>query len=209
MKVLNVYKRLSLLILVGVLSLGVHSDVTLGATKSAKNAEATAAYRYFLMSDQVIEDNICSTKEDLQFAVIDINHDGIKEIVTTGDQMYHACVYAYIDDEVKMIDDAFSGSYVWYKNKNLVYRNSAHTGYYPESYSQFKNGKMVVLANAEGWDYFDANENYSIKYKYYIKGKKTTKQKYNAYVKKLKSNGKEGKISLHANTASNRKKYLK
>ena len=53
---------------------------------------------------------------------------------------------------------------------------------------------MVVLANAEGWDYFDANENYSIKYKYYIKGKKTTKQKYNAYVKKLKSNGKEGKI---------------
>ena len=145
MKVLNVYKRLSLLILVGVLSLGVHSDVTLGATKSAKNAEATAAYRYFLMSDQVIEDNICSTKEDLQFAVIDINHDGIKEIVTTGDQMYHACVYAYIDDEVKMIDDAFSGSYVWYKNKNLVYRNSAHTGCYPESYSQFKNGKMVVL----------------------------------------------------------------
>ena len=88
MKVLNVYKRLSLLILVGVLSLGVHSDVTLGATKSAKNAEATAAYRYFLMSDQVIEENICSTKENLQFAVIDINHDGIKEMLTTGDDLY-------------------------------------------------------------------------------------------------------------------------
>lgn len=209
MRLLNVCKKVCLFGLVGTLSLGFHADLAHAVTKSEKNAEAKAAYRYFLQTDKVIEDNACSTKETLKFAVIDINHDGVKEIVTTGDDMYHACVYAYVNGEVTRIDEAFSGAYVWYKNKNLVFNCSAHTGYYPESYAKFKNGKMVVLANAEGEDYIDAKGSFSIKYKYYIDGKKATKEKYKAYVKKLKANAKKGKIALHKNTKANRNKYLK
>ena len=181
----------------------------MAASKKEKNAEATAAYRYFLMSEQVCEDNICSDLEQLEFAMLDINHDGIKELYTTGDDSYHAKVYSYMDDEVKLIDESFAGSYIWYKNKNLVFSNSAHTGYYPESYAKFANGKMVVLANAEGQDYFDKDGNFSIKYKYYVKGKKVTKKEYKAYVKSLTRNAKKGKITLHKNTESNRKKYVK
>lgn len=146
---------------------------------------------------------------ELKFAMIDINNDGYKEIYLTGDDGYHGEVYAYLGGKVTHIDSGFAGTYEYYKKANLIYNSSAHTGYYPESYSRFSNGYMIELANAEGYDFFDNNGNYSIRYKYYIKGKRTTKRKYNAYVKKLKKGKKKAKIILHENTVKNRQKYIK
>lgn len=167
------------------------------------------AYKSFLASSEVLEDWLGNSDPSaLEFATFDIDHNGIKELIVTGDYMYHANIYAYLGGKVTLIDSAFSGSYVYYKNKNLVFNSSAHTGYYPESYAVYKNGRMKVLANAEGQDDF-SGDTYKIKYTYYINGKKTTAQKYKAYVKKLKSGAIEGKLTFHKNTTVQRNKWIK
>ena len=168
------------------------------------------AYKSFLNSSSIFDNDYLGTNNlaNLEFAVIDINHDGIKELVVTGDNMYHANIYAYLGGKVTRIDSAFSGDYVYYKNKNLVFNSSAHTGYYPESYAVYKDGRMKVLANAEGKDVI-TGDTYEIKYDYYINGKQTTAKKYKAYVKKLTVGAVNGKLTLHKNTASNRDKYTK
>lgn len=167
------------------------------------------AYKDFLVSSEVLEDGPgTSDPSALEFATFDIDHNGIQELIVTGDNMYHANVYAYLGGKVTLIDSAFSGSYAYYKNKNLVFNSSAHTGYYPESYSVYKNGRMKVLANAEGQDYVSGNT-VKIKYTYYINGKKTTAKKYKAYVKQLKTGATEGKLNFHKNTTENRNKYIK
>ena len=168
------------------------------------------AYKDFLASSQMIEDGSGNNDDPSawEFAIFDIDHNGIKELIVTGDDMYHANIYAYLGGKVTLIDRAFAGSYVYYKNKNLVFNSSAHSGFYPESYSVYKDGRMKVLANAEGEDDF-SGDTYKIKYTYYINGKKTTAKKYKAYVKQLKSGATEGKLTFHKNTTVKRNKYIK
>ncbi|MDO5155350.1 MAG: hypothetical protein Q4D51_05240 [Eubacteriales bacterium] len=172
-------------------------------------ASVNKTIKSFLTSQEMLsQESFARNLSDIQFAIVDLNHDGRNELITTTDDLYHANVYAYLGGKMTNIDWVFSGSYDCYKNKNLVFKSMAHTGDFYESYSKFVDGRMKVFAYAEGFDDFSTGS-YRIKYKYYVGGKKTTAKKYKAYVKKLKKGGKKGKIKLHRNTAANRKKYIK
>jgi hypothetical protein len=178
--------------------------------KTASKKTVAAAYKKLLTSSSTLTESYLGTTDlsKLEFAVFDINGDGVKELYLTGDDGYHANIYTYYKGKVKQIDSAFSGKYIYYRNANLVYSDTYHSSF-DKSYSKLKNGKMVTLASAEGEITFDENDNQVITYsKYTVKGKTTTKAKYNAYVKKLKSGKTKGKLKLYKNTQKNRNKYL-
>lgn len=178
--------------------------------KKVSNKVAAQAYKKFLTSSEAVSGSVGTTDvKSLKFAVLDINHDGCKELYITGDDAYHGAVYAYLNGKVTQIDDDFSGGYVYYTNTNLVYKWTDHGGSYPESYSRYVNDSMQVLANADGTDYVNNDGKVDIKYTYYINGKKTTKKKYQAYVEKLTKGKKKRQLKLHRNTSVNRNLYIR
>jgi hypothetical protein len=177
--------------------------------KTASKKTVAAAYTKLLTSSSTLDEVPCTNSlSDLQFAVFDINNDGIEELYVTGDEGYHANIYAYVNNKVKLIDSAFSGDYFYYKNANLVLNSTFHSGVFTTDYKKFTGKKMTTLSEKNGIDFYDGEVHSEIKYTYKIKGKTTTKAKYAAYVKKLKSNAKKAKLKLRDNTKNNRSKYL-
>lgn len=181
--------------------------------KSKKNADAIAAYMRYLRNE-------CDNS--YQFATIDVDNDGVKELYVTRDQGYHAKVYAYWDGGLKEIQDCFSGEFKYYKKKKIMYATTFHSGEWITRYTKVNKKTKTVkeVALAYGVDHV-TEKGVSVVYKYYVQGKKTTKKKYNAYVKKLvkgqkaiyvrqfSEDKKAKKVALHDNTYAARTKYLK
>lgn len=136
-----------------------------------------------------------------EFALIDLNKDGVSEMVITHDEGYHLTIYAYVNGKAESVGSGFSGEQKYYPNKKLYYSTTFHGSVYIEYY-RFNGKKMVKLASIEG----------DIKgedtYTYYIGKKKVSKTKWKKYEKKLKKGAKAKKLIYHKNTSANRMKYL-
>ena len=197
---------------------------------SKKSKAAMAAYRE-LLNIQMVADNVCGnfggSLQDAKFALIDLNKDGVSEMVLTADDEYHSALIAYVGGKARTIGSGFSGSTSYYPNKHLYFSSTIHTGWYDDRCYQFNGKKLVKLAEKYGCDYQDAvtgkqktteeiEESFASSdpyapyapYLYIIKGKKVTENKYKDYIKSLKKGAKEQKLSFIANTSKNRDRYL-
>lgn len=139
---------------------------------------------------------------DGEFAIIDLNQDGIPEMLYTCDDKYHIDTLCYVNGRVKKIYNRASSNYEYYPNKSLCYVAWAHGGYFEFIYCKFTGKKMKVLADEYG-ELLDAEPR-----KYTVNGKKSSYKHYKVYVKKLMKGVQVEKPQYHKNTASNRKKYL-
>lgn len=137
-----------------------------------------------------------------EFALIDLNKDGVSEIVITHDEGYHLEIWAYVKGKVKSVGGGFSGDQKYYPNKKLYYSTTFHASVNIEYY-RFNGKKMEELAHIEG------NTMGEDTYTYHIGKNKVSKRKWKKYEKKLKKGAKEEKLKFHKNTAANRKKYMK
>lgn len=198
---LKLFKRILSLLLICVLML----DNSFLANAISKDAKAKKAYAEVL-NDIKIAEGIISTGwglgTDTKFALVDINNDGINEMVFTPDDGYHIDIVAYVNGKVKNIGSGFSGTQLFYPNKKIYYSDTWHASR-NEGYYKFNGKKMISLASIYGAVMDDESS-----YVYHIGKKEVTKKSYQKYVKKLKKGAKEEKIKYFKNTSANRKKHL-
>ena len=108
--------------------------------KLSKKQKALETYKIFLKdknSDDAFPKN--------EFGLMDINKDGVPELVVTPDNMYHANIYGYVNGKIKDIGYAFSGKCEFYPKKSLYYMTSTHTGDDTRSYYIYDGKKMKSL----------------------------------------------------------------
>lgn len=187
-------KKLVMMVITILLAVGVFSGTEVEA--ASKKQKALKAYAAYLENQYADE-----------FAVADINGDGVKELFTSTD------MYIYKSGKVVHCLYRVDFRYSFYPSKNYIYYNQQYlwdgaSGYYRLT----KKGTIIQLAAHRriGDDDLAADglcEKES--HTYFIKEKKVSKKKYDAYVKKLKKGAKELNLKYHKNTAKNRKKYLK
>lgn len=165
------------------------------AEAASKAGKVKAAYTELLSG---LPDN------DTQFAVIDINEDGIPEMVYSEDNFYHTSFVAYVNNEIKILDEGFSGEQKYYPGKCLYYSYTGGHSFTFYKYYKFTGKKLKSVAEKKCEDML-ANPPV---FEYRINGKKVTQRKYKNYTSKLLVGAKEVKLKPHKNTALNRKRYL-
>lgn len=190
------------------------SSVTTDA--SSKSEQALKAYRSYLLSSQAEADSIGWYQG--QFGLIDLNQDGVSELIVTGDGMYHFNICAYVNGKVEIIGSGYSGDYSFYPNRKLIYLTHEHGGDHMYAYYKFDGKKMSVKAQKHGCDYMNLitgelkdteNGPYGYEpYIYEVKGKPVSASEYKAYVNKLKKGARKKKLKLIDITQKNLNKYF-
>lgn len=194
----------------------VYAASSLSKTKTISKAKAAKkAFAKALTSGKIEED----VSGELEFALIDINKDGVQEILVTGDGCYHTYIYAYVNKKVKQVDSNFAGGYTFYPNKDLIFAATYHSGLSDELYSKFDGKSVKNVTEKLGDDTYNAvtgkkktkmsTPDCFAPYRYTVKGKTVTKKYFNAYVKKMTKGAKEVKPKYHKATKRNISKYLK
>lgn len=214
-------KRLFVLCMSLVLLTGGCPACSMDSEAASKNAKAKKAYAKVLSSEKAAEgiiDTSWGLGKNTEFALLDINKDGVSELIFTPDGGYHVDIVSYIKGKVKNVGWGFSGSQKYYPNKHIYYSQTTHSGDDVYTYYKFTGKKMKVVAEKYGNDHINAvtgkakpqNKIYAsfAPYEYTVNGKRVSAKKYKAYVKKLLSGAKSKKLKWHKNTAKNRKKYL-
>jgi len=135
------------------------------------------------------------------FMILDVDGNGIPELIERRDEYDsngNLWTYDYSKKKMKFMKGLECGV-VFYPKKHAIYL-MYDVGY--NYWYKVTNGKMKAVAYCYT-DFVSEDD-----YEYEVNGKKTTKAKYNKYVKKLKK-GKAVKLKLVKNTQANRNKYLK
>ena len=191
---------------------------TVGAVD--KNAKAHAAYEELLTDGDKVEKITGHSGDRLnefKFALLDMNEDGVEEMVLTPDDGYHVEVFSYVKEDVKMVGSGYAGGQEYYPNKHLYFSHTTHMGADEYYAYRFNRKKMKLLAQKVGSMYFnvvtgeeksDEEQDSFEPYEYKVKGKVVSEKKYEAYIGKLLKGAKEEKPKLVKNSAKNRKKYL-
>ena len=176
------------------------------------NAKALKAYKKLLAKNE--KEPFCRF-----FALIDLNKDGVMELVYGDDSRdpYHSSLLAYVNGKVKAVGGGFSGDEKYYPNKHLYYTSTFHTGVEEHSYYKFTGKKLVKLAEKYGNESINAvtgkpktkkdKKKYKslfAPYKYTVRGKTVSKKKYESYVKNLKKGAKNKKLKFVKNNVGNR-----
>ncbi|MCH5266689.1 MAG: hypothetical protein J1F02_12375 [Lachnospiraceae bacterium] len=210
----EIMKRAMALLLVMVMAFGV-VQAAQGAAVQAANASETESVKAKKAYKKYLSNN---KKENSKFALLDINKDGVSELITTNDNGYHVGIASYINGKVKTIGSGFSGSQEYYPDKHLYFSQTTHTGVDEYTYYKFTGKKLKVVARKYGDLGYNAvtgkrkpkgERGKSFKpYKYTVNRKKVSAKKYKAYVKELLSGAEKAELTWYKNTSQNRNKYL-
>lgn len=195
----------------------------------AKVKRAKAAYRAFMETKgwKWGGSPVWGKKKqgNYDFATVDINGDGIPELIDYFTQgaasSYRARVYTYTEGRVSYVGKCWRvGPSKVYKKGHLLYHIYVSGGAFEISHFRISGGKLKRIAFASG-SYFDPDPSLSGKhigyhhgltFKYQslkINGKSVSWSGYKAGLKKLrKGSTKAKKIKYHTNTEVNRAKYL-
>lgn len=162
----------------------------------SKDHDAKVLYMAYLIKEQAKDG------DGKKFALIDIDADGISEIVYTADDGYHVTILAYVNGEVKEVGNGFAGKQKYYPNKGIYYSETSH-GCHEKTHFIFDGKEMKAVAYLYDDNVFEDNP-----IDYYIGENKVTKEKYKKHVKIIMKGAKAEKLLWHKNNAKNRKKYL-
>lgn len=189
------------------------------SSAASKNTAAVKAYKS-LLSKKTYKwgySDEANKTANYSFACVDLNKDGIKELIVINDNASYAdgyCkIFTYSNRKVKCITTCTG--FDWYKKGRVLGMEDAHTGgYWGNYYRLSKSGKLIEKASYSGTDMKEYAKNVkhtdgSIYYTSYKIGKKEVS--YKTYKKKLSRllKGKKTTINYRKNTAANRKRVLK
>lgn len=147
-----------------------------------------------------------TTDSNILFQLIDINQDGIQELLIHCDNGRGAgvlSIYSFVNEKVKYLSahTLYTGEMIFYKNKKgTVYVSPDSSS---GSYEYFNGKKMI---SSVYWIKGTSSK------KYYKNGKKISTANFNKTKKSLTAGSKKWKFSfgnMHENTEVNRKAYLK
>lgn len=124
----------------------------------------------------------------IKYAYVDVDGDKVDElIIYPGFGYCSQVIYDYQKGKSKEVCVASQGNFTRYypKLKVIYIKNSGHMGVLHDTYYKWKSGKYVGVA--EVWkDYGSRSYNEKpVSTTYFLNGKKASKAKYKAYVKRL------------------------
>lgn len=194
------------------------------ASNRAKNKKALAAYEKLLSKPTYKWSSMSSENmtKNFRFCIVDVNKDGVKDLLLANDSACHASGYykllTYHKGKVKCV---LTGDNIGvYKKRGVVYTNFAGTGSYSAYYYKIKNGKAIEKAACKGTDtkeyakpkvkHKEGKGAYAIYYySYTLNGKEVSYKTYKKKMKKLLKKSKESDLTYYDNTAQNRADYIK
>lgn len=183
------------------------------AEAASKSKKAKLAYKKYLSSSEQYWGNSYYNTSYFKFVIKDLNGDGVPEMIV-GNKYANMVdsnfrIFTYYNGKIVELTDVYSGKIdKIYPKKNLIVISGSKQGEYWTYYYKIVNYALQTIATVKGYDYLEGHEG-KIVYSYYVKDNKTTKAKFNQYIKKIKGSAKASSYKLRANTASNRSKYLK
>lgn len=208
-------KVLKLMIIVAIFGFlpNLSVNITQAASTKVTKKAALKAYKKMLGKNSISIEDVgdCNLNEDISFAVKDLNHDGIPELIIDTETVYGmSCmdvVYTYYKGKISFVTKTNHGYAESYSKGTVFATGQMNHGYGTLSIYSIQKGKAKEMAyyiddTASGADEIEGIV-------YYVADKKTTKKKYNAYVKKLTKGTKSSSIKCHPLTKANIKKYVK
>ena len=196
----NMLRRIMLMLCAAVVAIStvLGSGVT-EVQAASKAKKAMAAYAKYLQdgSHWNMDGKMTS------FGLIDVNRDGIKELVVYDESTYSTSLIGYVSGKTKQLGWCMRGEIKIYpKKKIFALYDSAGGGIYATLYYKYDGKKVKELTRYESCEGEET---------YFLKGKSVSKKKYNKYIKSLHL-GKgisSSDLKMHQNTKENRKSYLK
>ncbi|MBQ9983760.1 MAG: hypothetical protein IJP29_04145 [Lachnospiraceae bacterium] len=226
------YKRVSLskkivlafVLVMTLVFVGSVQSTSYAASNRAKNKKALAAYEKLLSKSTYKWSSMSSENvtKNFRFCVVDVNKDGVKDLLLTNDSACHASGYykllTYHKGKVKCI---LTGDNIGvYKKRGVVYTTFAGTGSYSAYYYKIKNGKAIEKISFKATDTKEMAKpkikhiagKGAYKMYYYscvVNGKEVSYKTYKKKMKKLLKTAKESNLTYYDNTAENRATYIK
>lgn len=223
----KILTRLFSIVLVCTIITGVNIPIQKNVQASAKqqNKKAMKAYKKKLSSKKIAwGSDVYLDNSESKFAKLDINGDGVKELIVQSNVAAHMDgyirIFTYKNGKVKSL--AHFTAINIYKNKKLIKDEYSNHGCSITKYYQFsKNGKLKKTAqeNCDMWVRPSSNvgpihavktsDGMAYYYGWKWNGKKVSYKTYRSRLKKLKKNAKKSKLKYYQNTKGNRNRYLK
>lgn len=187
-----------------------------GRQIQAANEESSAlkAYKKFLSKSKVdVKQGTELEMDKVSFIVLDLNHDGISELILETSQQYGlACdhiLFTYYNGKVKQVLNTDHGGLISYPKGRIFESTHTNRGNQFNQVLTISKGKCKVLATYKDDSAAVGDDKATIECK--IGKKKVSRKKYKAYLKKI-TKGSKGK-DLHSGfrevTDANVKKYVK
>lgn len=201
------------------------AKVQAATTKKAQNKKALKAYKKMLSRKKLTWG---SGKADLtvnmRFALVDVNKDGVKELLLINDESCYAAgyfrLYSYVNGKVKLIT-SINNRPVFYQNK-LMRIDFVHTGGFATSYYKYKKNDLKCILSMSGMgskEVIPEDVKKIVKKKYNgmdvyyfdfsINNKECTYAKYKARLNQLTQGVEKVKYKFNKNTKANRSKWFK
>lgn len=198
------------------------SAQTVSASTASTNKKAVDAYRKILAKKTYSWDRYApgaNKTSNYLFACVDLNGDGIKELIIENPNACYAAgyvkIFTYVNNRVKCVTTC--SGFQWYKKAKIIGIEDAHTGaYWGDYYKLGKNGELISKASYSGTDlkYYAKHvkhtgtvNGYRVYYtSYRINGKETSYSNYKKQFKKITKNQKAITVQLKKNTKANRAK---
>jgi len=156
-----------------------------------------------------------------KFSCIDLNGDGVKELVLENTNASWAdcdtMILKYMNGKIKRVLKCHG--ITWYKKSKIISVEDAHTGIFWGNYYKIRNnGKLINKAEYSGTT--DELYRSQAKHKenigdmtiyytsYKINGKEKSYKKYRKELKRMLKGGKKTKIKLYENSVKNRASHL-
>lgn len=197
----NLMKRIMLMLCAAVVAIStvLGSGVT-EVQAASKAKKAMAAYEKLLRDS----DNWVGYTT---FGLIDVNRDGIKELVVYDEGTNSTSLIGYVSGKTKYLGWCMGDVIIYSKKKIFALNDKAGAGIYATLYYKYdgKKAQRLALYNVE----YDGDK--LIDETYNVHGKNVSKKKYNKYIKSLHL-GKgisSWDLKMHQNIRENRKSYLK
>ena len=220
----NLMRKITLLLAMVVAFSCVSGNVAFAKTSQAQKAKKAYANRLARAAAGEDVFDVIGSNRDLYFRIANLNKDSIPELIISGDNGYHSCIYTYVNGKLRRIaygySDGYAGRFDFYSAKGIIYYKECNRGYLEECYYKFDGKRAKLVASKEGDDTYNVltgkikknivPNKYS-PYLYKVNGKKVSSKKYNAYIKKIKGSSKKLKLSsikTVKNTSANRLKKL-
>ena len=198
------------------------SAQTVSASTASTNKKVVDAYRKILAKKTYSWDKYApgaNKTSNYLFACVDLNGDGIKELIIENPNACYAAgyvkIFTYVNNRVKCVTTC--SGFQWYKKAKIIGIEDAHTGaYWGDYYKLGKNGELLSKASYSGTDskYYARHvkhtgmvNGYKVYYtSYRINGKETSYSNYKKQFKKITKNQKAITVQLKKNTKANRAK---
>ena len=195
----NLMKRIMLMLCAAVVAIStvLGSGVT-EVQAASKAKKAMAAYAKYLQDGSHWDMDGKMTS----FGLIDVNRDGIKELVVYDESTYSTILIGYVSGKTKELGWCMGDVIIYSKKKIFALNDKAGAGMYAMIYYKYDGKKVKELTRYESCEGEET---------YFLKGKSVSKKKYNKYIKSLHL-GKgisSSDLKMHQNTKENRKRYLK